>query len=323
MSLRDETELLEGRGMESTGRVIAVDQGLRCHSCVERCLLRAGQVAPCGLRVDAEGRFPSRHLWRLRRAPVEETGLYHVYPTQGVLQLSPVEEPEHVTEGPGLLRTSHGSQTEIGAKRIADAARQSGCQGVLFSLPRPTYLLDGALDLLRSSTLAPFLKLLRAQACWTPESLVAISRVVDAVVIPLDSLREESCRQLGESSPHVVRNDLRELRERGVWFEVVSRLRPEVHDDPSELYELALSLREVGADVPWHLQAAPGLSDAVLHRALRIADEVGLRHVYAAQAPDRDHELTFCSDCGGLLLERFRGELLRMALNHCVQPVLK
>ena len=137
---------------------------------------------------------------------------------------------------------------------------------------------------------------------------------LDGMKIDLKAMNEKSYRDLGGRLQPVL-DTIRTAREKGMWVEVVTLLIPGLNDDPQELWDLASFLVSVSRDIPWHVTAYhpdykrfenPPTSAADLQKAADIAQEAGLRYVYAGNLPGRVGSLedTHCPGCGTAVIRR-------------------
>jgi pyruvate formate lyase activating enzyme len=103
------------------------------------------------------------------------------------------------------------------------------------------------------------------------------------------------------------------MRERGIWVEVTTLIIPGLNDDESEVKDIALFVRSLGEEVPWHVsrfhpryqvQEISPTPVKTIHRALEIGHEAGLKHVYSGNVPGQGGEDTLCGKCGKLLIAR-------------------
>jgi pyruvate formate lyase activating enzyme len=101
--------------------------------------------------------------------------------------------------------------------------------------------------------------------------------------------------------------------ETNVWFEITNLLIPTLNDDPKEIRQLSeWVLEHLGPEVPLHFTAfhpdfklrdKPNTPPETLHRARKIAREVGLHYVYEGNIwSDGGH--TICPSCGQILVQR-------------------
>ena len=148
----------------------------------------------------------------------------------------------------------------------------------------------------------------------TPDTLEYLSPVMQGYKIDLKSMQEKNYRRLGGVLQHVL-DSIVKAHELGMWVEVVTLLIPGFNDSNEELWEMSRFIKEVSADIPWHISAfhqdyrmldAERTPVASLLRAAEIGCEAGLRYVYAGNLPGmvEEYESTFCHACRTELIKR-------------------
>jgi pyruvate formate lyase activating enzyme len=298
--------------------VQAVPRGVVCTLCARQCLLREGERGPCGLRECADGELVTRASERVGRVVprrIEALGLYHVLPGSRALTAAFCEPPQ-----PDAPR-SRGDDSELhtyAIEELPELARRAGCRGVAFGYVEPTYALESLVPALEIARGAGLLAVLQTAGAMSAEVAQFLAPRLDAVSLHLSTLTESTALRRGHVGPQVLRDNVRRLREAGVWVETSTLLEPGVNDSQEELLEIALSLRAIDAAIPWHVRCIPAAGEGGLlerwaetatERALEAGARAGLEYVYAADAPGSDRELTFCPVCRDVvLIERFQGE---------------
>jgi pyruvate formate lyase activating enzyme len=149
----------------------------------------------------------------------------------------------------------------------------------------------------------------------TPQVLDYLNPWIDHYKVDLKSFSDRHYHELGGRIQPILET-IRQLHARGIWMEIVTLLIPGFNDSADELRGLTEFLAGISADIPWHVTAFHKdykMSDPEnttvedLLRAAEIGKNAGLRYVYAGNLPGRvgEHENTFCSECGELLIERY------------------
>jgi len=102
--------------------------------------------------------------------------------------------------------------------------------------------------------------------------------------------------------------------ETNVWFEITNLIIPTLNDDNSEFKDLCdWVLENLGDDVPVHFTAfhpdfklndKPPTPPETLHRARKLALEMGLKYVYEGNIFSADGGTTYCPDCKNAVIRR-------------------
>ncbi len=138
----------------------------------------------------------------------------------------------------------------------------------------------------------------------TREAFFDIYRHIDAANIDLKAFTEDFYGKITLTHLQPVLDTLKWLRhETGVWFEITNLIIPTLNDGDSEFKELCdWVLDNLGDDVPLHFTAfhpdfklrdKPPTPPETLHRARRIAREMGLKYVYEGNISFRRRETRF------------------------------
>jgi pyruvate formate lyase activating enzyme len=111
-----------------------------------------------------------------------------------------------------------------------------------------------------------------------------------------------------------VLDTLVQIKEAGVWLEMVMLVIPTLNDDATELKAMSRWIvQKLGPEVPIHftrfhpmykIQNLPPTPIRTLERARKIALDAGIHFAYAGNVPGHPGENTICSSCGKTLIER-------------------
>ena len=145
------------------------------------------------------------------------------------------------------------------------------------------------------------------------EAARQIGPYLDGINIDLKSFNDKTYMSLCGGRLKPVMETIHLMKTLGVWVEVTTLIIPGINDKEEELRDIAHFLKNIGADVPWHvtrfhpaykLQDLSSTPSAVLRRAHEIGMEEKLRYVYAGNLLDTESENTYCYSCGTLLIQR-------------------
>ena len=162
----------------------------------------------------------------------------------------------------------------------------------------------------------------------TGAALAVVAPALAAVNIDLKAADEDTHVRLTQAPLGPVLAAMRGFAAAGVWVEISTTLIPGVNDDPKALATLAGLVAGLGAGTPWHLrrfhpdhrrQDSVPTSPESLARAVGIAGQAGLRHVYVERALGAAGATTFCAGCGAAVVTRQLGRLQenRLQNGHC------
>ena len=90
-----------------------------------------------------------------------------------------------------------------------------------------------------------------------------IQPYLHAANIDLKGFDDKRHRRVCGAKLQPVLDSIRLMKELGIWLEVTTLVIPGHNDSDDELQQMALFLKHVGPEIPWHLSAfLSGLSDA-------------------------------------------------------------
>jgi pyruvate formate lyase activating enzyme len=139
---------------------------------------------------------------------------------------------------------------------------------------------------------------------------------LDAANVDLKAFRESTYRKYIGARLEPVLDNLKRMKQLGVWLEVTMLVIPGLNDDASELRDAATFIsRELGPHTPWHISRffpahqfndVPPTPLSTLHQTRQIGRDAGLRYVYLGNISADDQEDTVCHQCGRVLVRRPR-----------------
>jgi pyruvate formate lyase activating enzyme len=298
------------------------DGRVRCDVCPRACELREGQRGLCFVRA-CEGGEVVLTTWGRSSGycvdPIEKKPLNHFLPGTPVLSFG--------TAGCNLtcrfcqnwdISKSRELDTlldEAPPERIAQAAQALGCRSVAYTYNDPVIFLEYAVDTARACRERGVKSVAVTAGYVEPAARRDFFAWMDAANVDLKGFSESFYHKLCSAQLRPVLDTLVYLKhETSVWLEITTLLIPGENDSPEELRALSRWVVEnLGPDVPLHFTAfhpdfrmrdIPPTPPATLQRAREIARAAGIHHVYTGNVHDREGQSTWCSGCGGLLIER-------------------
>jgi pyruvate formate lyase activating enzyme len=308
------------------------DGQIQCDVCPRHCRLADGQRGLCFVRAREGDALVLTTYGRSSGYcidPIEKKPLNHFLPGTPVLSFG--------TAGCNLtckfcqnwdISKSRELDTLADAappERIAEAARRTGCRSVAFTYNDPVIFLEYAVDTALACR-ERGVRTVAVTAGWVdPAARADFFAPMDAANVDLKAFDDDFYRKVCGASLRPVLDTLVYLREQtDVWFELTTLLIPGKNDSEQELRAAARWVASyLGPDVPWHFTAfhpdyrmrdVPHTSAHTLTRAVAIAREHGLHHVYTGNVRDLDGATTFCSGCGERLIVRDGYEIVHWGL---------
>jgi pyruvate formate lyase activating enzyme len=313
---------------------------VRCHLCNHRCLILPSQRGLCGVRENRGGTLYSLVYGRavaLNPDPVEKKPLFHFLPSTISFSIAAVGcnfrclqcQNHEISQLPITAKRIEGRP--VSPEEIVSLALQAGARSISYTYTEPTIYFEYALETAQLAREAGLRNVFVTNGYMTEEALRMIQPWLDAANVDLKSYDEAFYKRVCGARVEPVLDNLKLMKDLGIWVEVTTLVIPTLNDSDRELEAIARYLSSLGPEVPWHVSAffptykmidLPRTSAASLHRARRLGMEAGLRYVYCGNVPGDDGETTFCRGCGRRLIERagfrvIRNDLVGGACGQC------
>ncbi len=201
----------------------------------------------------------------------------------------------------------------LSPEEIVRGALDTGCETIAYTYTEPTIFFELAYDTARLAAKAGLKNVFVSNGYMTEEALRTIQPYLHAANIDLKGFDDKRHRRVCGAKLQPVLDSIRLIKKLGIWLEVTTLVIPGHNDSDSELRQIALFLKGVGPEIPWHLSAflpayrlleAAPTDRATLLRAWRIGKEAGLRYVYCGNLAGLGREDTQCFGCGKTVIER-------------------
>jgi len=308
-----------GSAVECVLQEALPDGKVRCNTCHRRCSIPEGGRGWCGTRTVRNGRLIALTYGRLSSLslnPIEKKPLFHFYPGSHALTAGswscnfacPWCQNWDITKRcSGESRFMHPGQ-------FVDECVRLGSQGTSISFNEPTLSLEWALEVFRDAR-RRYPRLYHTYVTNGYMSPAALGMLADAGLegMNVDVKGDgEVYRRYCNADVAPVWETCRRAMDLGLHLEIATLVIPGVNDDEKQLRALAARLvNELGADVPWHVNAycpaykftAPPTPRSTMELALGVGKRAGLHFVYVGNMAAFDMN-TYCPKCGDLLIER-------------------
>jgi pyruvate formate lyase activating enzyme len=221
--------------------------------------------------------------------------------------------------------------SEVSPSKVVSLAKQYRCQSISYTYTEPTIYFEYAYDIARQARQEGIKNIFVTNGYMTEEAIETIHPYLDAANVDLKSFKEKFYKEVCGASLKPILENLKRMRQMGIWVEITTLVIPTLNDSDQEFQEIAQFILSLGPEVPWHLSAFyptykmldhPRTPAATLHRAREIGIRVGLRYVYCGNIPGEEGEDTFCPHCGRKLIERIgfrvsKNDVVDGACRHC------
>jgi pyruvate formate lyase activating enzyme len=298
------------------------DGRLQCDLCPRHCHLREGQRGLCYVRQRLDDEIKLVSYGRSSGFcvdPIEKKPLNHYFPGSSVLSFG--------TAGCNLackfcqnwdMTKSREMDTLADAAsphKLARVASELSCLSVAFTYNDPVIFHEYAIDVAAACRENDINTVAVTAGYIDPEPRVEFFAAMDAANVDLKAFTDRFYHKIcgGHLSP--VLETLEYIKqETSCWLELTTLLIPGENDSDEELHQMTnWVVDKLGPDVPMHFTAfhpdwkmldIKSTPLATLTRARKIALENGVNYAYTGNVHDNKGSSTWCSCCGGLLVER-------------------
>jgi len=297
------------------------DGRLHCYLCPRHCHIGEGQSGFCFIRKNEGGRLLQLGYGRpaaIAMDPIEKKPLNHFFSGTKILSMG--------TAGCNMgcffcqnwdiskAKSDQVNALSLAPDHVVDVALEHRAPHLAFTYNEPTIWGEYVIDIAREAHDAGLNTVMVTNGYITREAFFDIYRYIDAANVDLKAFTEDFYGKITLTHLQPVLDTLKWLRhETGVWFEITNLIIPTLNDGDSEFEELCgWVLENLGDDVPLHftafhpdfkLQDKPPTPPETLHRARRIASQMGLKYVYEGNIFS-DGGNTTCPGCKQVVITR-------------------
>lgn len=303
------------------------DERVRCNLCNHQCLIHPSKRGICKVRVNREGVLYSLvygHPISANVDPIEKKPLFHFMPgtstfsiatvgcnfTCGHCQNYSISQPAEEDIGNGR---------EVSAGKIVALTKNYRCQSISYTYTEPTIFFEYAYDTAEMATSEGLRNIFVTNGYMSKEALLAIKPYLHAANTDLKNFNNQTYLEICGAKLNPVLENIKLMKEMGIWVEVTTLVIPTINDSPEELTKIADFIVSVGKEIPWHISrfyphyrmtSLPPTPVKTLHKAREIGLSRGLRYVYSGNVPGDEGEKTYCYQCKELLIDRYGYQIL-------------
>jgi pyruvate formate lyase activating enzyme len=305
---------------------------VQCHLCAHQCKIIPSKRGLCGVRENKGGILYSLVYGLLIAEnvdPIEKKPLFHVYPGSRSFSIATVGcnftcvfcQNHDISQMP--RETLDISGQSVSPLDIVERAIRTESKSISYTYTEPTIYFEYAYDIAKLARERQLKNAFVTNGFMTVRAIDRIAPYLDAANVDLKSFRDDFYKNRCGARLQPVLDSLKNMKERGIWVEVTTLLIPGLNDREEELQQIAGFISSLGRETPWHISRfyprykmndIPATNIAAIQRASEIGKAAGLKYVYSGNVPGNQSENTFCSHCGGLLIERYGYTVRKMHL---------
>ena len=296
---------------------------ITCHLCAHECVIEPGKRGICMVRENQGGRLFSLVYGRIvsqGNDPIEKKPLFHFLPGTRSFSIATVGcnmQCQHcqnyeISQYPRHHELAVPGQ-ECTPESIVRQAMETHAASMSYTYIEPTIFAEFAYDTAVLAREQGIRNIFVSNGFMTEKSAGALAGVLDGNNIDLKSFSDDFYRRICKARLQPVVDTIALMKGKGVWVEVTTLVIPGLNDSDTELRDIAHFIREIGAEIPWHVSAfhptyrmleRPRTPVETLLRARNVGRDAGLRYVYTGNIPGEGGESTRCHGCGERVIER-------------------
>jgi len=297
------------------------DGKVQCQLCAHKCEIAPGKRGICQVRENRDGSLYTLVYGRTISQnidPIEKKPLNHFYPGSQAFSIATPGcnfrcswcQNWEISQMPREQHFIAGRKLE--PEEVVAAAVRSGCRAIAYTYTEPTVFFEYCYDTARLARAAGLANVFISNGFMSVEMLELFHPLLDAANIDLKAFREETYRKHIGGRLQPVLENLKALRDYGIWTEVTTLIIPDLNDSPEELQDIAdFIATELGPLVPWHVsrfypqykqKKLPATPPDTIAGAVAIGHAAGLQFVYPGNVSGIVE--TRCPHCQRAVVER-------------------
>ncbi|MCL6480407.1 MAG: AmmeMemoRadiSam system radical SAM enzyme [Firmicutes bacterium] len=310
---------------------------VHCYLCPRHCHIGPGQSGFCFIRINQGGKLYSLGYASpaaIQIDPIEKKPLNHFLPGTRIFSLGTAgcNMGCFFCQNWDISKSRHDQvhSRYLPPEDVVALALRYGCPSIAFTYNEPTIWGEYVVDICHVAKQYGLNTVMVTNGYVTYEAFHDIYDHVDAANVDLKAFTEQFYAKITLTHLKPVLETLTWLKqETNVWFEITNLIIPTLNDDPKEIRSLAeWVLEHLGPDVPLHFTAfhpdfklrdKPPTPPETLHRARRLALDVGLHFVYEGNIFSEGAH-TYCPGCGVILIRRSWHDVLENRLRKGTCP---
>ncbi len=306
------------------------NERVRCDLCFRNCKIGPGKRGYCGVRKNHQGKLFSLvygNMATVTVGPVEKKPLHQYKPG--------AQANNYGTAGCNLSclfchnwRLSQQKLEELDGydhflpEEALDYAVHRDVKLLSFTYNEPTVFYEFMLETAKIARKAGLGVNVNTNAMLQEKPLKELFEFADSATVDLKGFSQEFYREICEGELQPVLENLKLLKEMGIWVEVVNLVIPGLNDDEELIKEMSRWLyEELGPETPLHLnrfmpayrlQNISPTPVGTLETARKIAADQGLNYVYIGNVPGHTFNSTFCPECNSIVIQRHHFSIREM-----------
>ena len=297
------------------------NNNVRCELCPWNCQLDSGQTGICKVRTNENGKLVSlvyNKVAALGTDPIEKKPLYHFYPGKNILSIGEVGCNLHCSFCQNhrisqcFADEFNGFHNITSEKIVNEALKTWNNIGLAYTYNEPITFYEFMFDTAKLAQKNGLKNVVVSNGYINTKPLKNLLPFIDAFNIDLKAFSDKFYRKQTNGNLEPVLNSLKTIAKSNSHLEITTLVIPNLNDNEKEFEEMVKWIAsELGEQIPLHLSRyfpqykmqEPPTSIKKLEAFYDIAKQ-HLQHVYLGNVSDKMRSSTYCSNCGGTLVER-------------------
>ncbi len=295
---------------------------VECQLCPRRCQVADQERGYCGVRENRGGTYYT--LVHSRSCtynvdPIEKKPLFHFLPGTDAFSIATagcnMECKFCQNWNISQYRPEQIQSIYLPPERLLEGCRQSGAKSLAFTYSEPVVFYEYMFDAAAAAKPAGIHPVMISNGYIEPKAMEELAPQLSGVKIDLKAFTEKFYGETCSAELKPVLQTLEQLKQLGLWFEIVVLIVPTLNDDEQEIKQMTAWIAEkLGVEVPVHfsryhptykIQNIPPTPTRTMEHAHQIAKQQGLQYVYLGNVPGHPAESTYCPKCGGVVVGRY------------------
>jgi len=310
--------------------------GIECQLCPRRCMITDLERGYCGVRENRGDKYYTLVYGlpcALNIDPIEKKPLFHYHPGTTAFSLATAgcnsnckfcQNWDISQTRPEMTRN-----IDLPPKEIISLCKDRKVQSIAYTYSEPVVFYEYMYDTAILGNENGIKSVMITGGYIEEKPLADLLPHLGAVKVDLKSISEKYYKEYIDAELKDVLKAILQVKESGVWLELVNLIVPTLNDSDDDLRGLAKWIKEnLGSDTPIHysrfhpqylLKNLPSTPLETLKKAYDISISEGLEYVYLGNVPGHPAESTYCPKCRGLLIQRqgYRIRQNRLLNNSC------
>ncbi len=295
---------------------------VQCQLCPHYCILKDQEIGKCEVRQNQKGKLYSLVYKKAcslnTQDPIEKKPLYHFLPGQKTLSIATVgcnlfckhcQNCEISQARPAQIYSQ-----DIRPQQVIKEAIKNKIKIIAYTYTEPTIFYEYMLETAKLAKKQGIKNVIVSNGFINPQPLLELSKYIDGANIDLKSIKDDFYKEICQARVQPVLENLKILKQRGVWMEVTNLIIPTLNDEEKDIEKLINWVKEnLGEETPIHFTAfypqhqlsyLPPTPPSTLKKARKTALKKGIKYVYTGNTLDEEGNNTYCSKCSCLLIKR-------------------